>query len=199
MGTERELKLACGDAFVLPTLNGVGGLAAADLGDRKMRATYWDTDELSLVKAHWGLRYRTDGGWTLKGPSTEDPKTGMQEREEDEVSSWPNLPPQELLSRVASLLDDHEVHPVLDLVTLRHAVELRRGNTVVGEVVHDRCDVLIADLSLGTFAEVEIEVTDGDAMWLSAVRDVLIAAGAAPTTETSKYVRALEIAGLLEA
>src|SRR5438445_11235948 len=70
---EREVKLNAGPGFVLPDLTGiVPGVVGHPLADLKLQATYYDTDDLRLMR--WGitLRYRIEAGagtWTAKLPT----------------------------------------------------------------------------------------------------------------------------------
>ena len=71
MPEEREIKLPVGVDFVLPDLDGVvDGTRAVDRGTVELSATYWDTDDLALLRAKLGLRHRSAPGeagkWTLK-------------------------------------------------------------------------------------------------------------------------------------
>ena len=60
MPEEREIKVPVGMDFVLPDLDGVlEGIRAVDRGRVELSATYWDTDELTLLHAKLGLRYRS--------------------------------------------------------------------------------------------------------------------------------------------
>ena len=57
MPEEREIKIPVGTDFVLPDLDGVvEGTRAVERGTVKLSATYWDTDDLVLLRAKLGLR-----------------------------------------------------------------------------------------------------------------------------------------------
>src|SRR5918996_5442083 len=82
---ERELKLAIGDTFVLPSLvdDGSGVAAVRDLPELELGSIYHDTADLRLARSGVTLRYRIgdEGGprWSLKLPV---PGEDLSEREE---------------------------------------------------------------------------------------------------------------------
>ena len=96
MAEEREIKIPVGADFVLPDLDGaVAGLRAIDRGTVELSATYWDTDALTLLHAHLGLRHRSARGeagrWTLKAGSG---SVGLAvSREETDFIGPPDQPP----------------------------------------------------------------------------------------------------------
>ena len=204
MATEREFKTDVAETFVLPDLDGVAGLRARDRGVRQLDAVYWDTDDLRLMHSGFGLRHRTtDGGavvWTLKAGTHREGDAVV--REEIEVPGTPDAIPPELAARVASVAPIEAVHPVAQLHTARHVVDLFDGERQWAEVADDTVTVLRGEVPVHAFREVEIEI-DGGAAGDEAARDaraaqvlaVLRDAGAGPPSSSSKYVRALRALG----
>lgn len=86
--TEREVKLSADADFELPDLDGIApGLCAAASGERQLHATYYDTDDLRLIRAGITVRYRCGesdavrGVWTVKLPQDDDSPTALTRRE----------------------------------------------------------------------------------------------------------------------
>ncbi len=69
---ERELKLAAGADFRMPSIYGLGGTVVRHAPPERNATTYYDTDDLRL--ARWGasLRHRPGEGWTVKLPAERD-------------------------------------------------------------------------------------------------------------------------------
>ena len=198
MTAEREIKTEVPETFVLPNLDGVAGLAAADRGVRLLDATYWDTDTLRLVRSGYGLRYRTtDGGagtWTLKS-GTHRVGPAMV-RDELEIPGSPDELPTEVAARVAAAAPPEALHPVARLRTARRIVDLSDGGRPWAEVADDTVRVLDGAREALVFREVEVELQgDADEGKVEPVVDALRAAGAGPPAATSKYARALRALG----
>lgn len=198
MPEEREIKIPVGNGFMLPTLDGVvDGTRAVDRGNVELSATYWDTDELTLLHAKLGLRYRSapgeTGKWTLKA--------GAQmigdavSREETDFPGAPGEPPQAALDVVHAAVGDVALHPVASLVTDRHTVDLIVGDTRRAEVADDRVSVRSGERTVETFREVEVELFGADQTLIDAVMEQLRSAGAGEPDSTPKYVRALRALG----
>jgi inorganic triphosphatase YgiF len=198
MSEEREIKIPVGPDFVLPDLNGVvGGTVAVDRGDVELSATYWDTDELTLLHAKLGLRYRSAPGeagkWTLKAGAR---MIGdAVSREETDFAGPPEHPPETAADVIRAAVGEVRMHPVASLVTERHTVDLVAGETRRAEVADDRVSVRSGNSTIETFREVEVELFDADAALIDAVMARLRAAGAGQADSTPKYVRALRALG----
>ncbi len=69
---ERELKLAAGSDFRMPSIYGLGGATVRSAPPERNDTTYYDTEDLRL--ARWGasLRHRPGEGWTVKLPAERD-------------------------------------------------------------------------------------------------------------------------------
>lgn len=191
-GTELERKLDVDPGFVLPDFAGLG-YDVDDQGDREMKAVYWDTTDLRLARAHYGIRYRDESGWTVKGPSRNH-ASGFLERSEAIFDGDPTYPPPPVLIKARSVAGDVQLQPVIELQTVRHTVVVRHNDDVV-EVVHDRVIVMSNGEVHPTFCEVEIEVKSGGMELSAAVAEQLLNAGARPSQHASKYIRGLQLAG----
>lgn len=198
MSEEREIKMSVGMDFVLPDLDGVlEGIRAADRGRVELSAIYWDTDELTLLHAKLGLRYRSAAGeqgkWTLKAG---DRMVGdAVSREETDFPGSPDHPPQAAVEVIRKAVGDVALHPVAALVTDRHSVDLFAGDTRRAEVADDRVSIRSGDVTVDAFGEVEVELFDAEAALIDAVMGRLRAAGVGEPHSTPKYVRALRALG----
>ncbi|HEX6537737.1 MAG TPA: CYTH domain-containing protein [Candidatus Dormibacteraeota bacterium] len=197
MPTEREFKADVAETFVLPDLDGVAGLRAHDRGVRALDATYWDTDDLRLLRGGYGLRHRTtDGGegvWTLKAGSHRE--GGAMVREETEVPGPPDQLPAEVAARIGDVAAAADLHPVAHLRSARRVVDLTDSGRRFAEIADDTVTVMEGDREVHRFREVELELHGGDDARAEQVLAVLRRAGAGAPTSSSKYVRALEALG----
>jgi len=198
MAMEREMKLAAETSFELPELDGIAGLAAYDRGVRVLDATYWDTDDLALLRSGHGLRFRTtDGGsgrWTLKAGSHRE--GDLMVRDELELEGTPEALPAEIRERVARVVELDRLRPVATLQTRRHIVDLEADGAPWAEVADDAVSVRDGEREAERFREVEVELRgDTGRARLEAVLARLRAAGASGPTSSSKYARALAALG----
>jgi len=197
MPEEREFKADVAETFVLPDLEGAGGLSAVGRGTRILEATYWDTEDLDLMHNGYGLRYRTTDGanllWTLKAGTHREGDAVV--REEIELPGAPDRLPREIAERVGRVVPEHALRPVARLRTARHIVDLSDGDRPIAEVADDRVSVLRGDEEVHRFREVEVELHGADDARVTDVLDRIRAAGAGPPSSSSKYVRALRALG----
>ena len=198
MPEEREIKIPVGPDFVLPDLDGVvEGTHAVDRGAVELSATYWDTDDLTLLRAGLGLRHRSapgePGKWTLKAGSR---MVGHAvSREESDFTGPPEMPPQAVIDEIRPVVGDVVLRPIARLVTDRHTVDLVAGGERRAEVADDRVSVLSDDSVVASFREVEMELFAADDALIDAVMTRLAAAGAGEPESTPKYIRALRALG----
>jgi inorganic triphosphatase YgiF len=198
MPEEREIKIPVGTDFTLPDLDGViEGTAAVERGLVELSATYWDTDELTLLHAKLGLRHRSapgeTGKWTLKAGAR---MIGdAVSREETNFPGPPEQPPQAAMDVIRAEVGEVDLHPVAQLVTDRRTVDLVAGGARRAEVADDNVSVRSGQAIVDTFREVEVELFDADDALIEAVIARLRAAGAGDPDSTPKYVRALRALG----
>jgi CHAD domain-containing protein len=191
MAVERELKLTAGPGFHLPDLSGIDEAVQAFLADAvRMETTYYDTPDLRLARWRCSLRYRSKEGWTLKLPL---PQAGeILERNEIQLSGPARTPPPAARELVRAYLRGSRLQPVARLSTLRHRVRLAgEDGRPLAEVVDDEVSVLNGRRVAARFREIEIELAEGDRALLKAIEKRLVAAGAEPSDQTPKLVRAL--------
>jgi inorganic triphosphatase YgiF len=198
MAEEREIKIPVDADFVLPDLDGaVEGTHAVDRGTVELSATYWDTDTLTLLHSHLGLRHRSapgeEGRWTLKAGNG---SIGLAvSREETDFMGPRDQPPPAALAAIRAEVGEVALHPIASLVTIRHTVDLVAGDTRRAEVADDHVAVRSGARTVSTFREVEVELFDAGAALIDAVMSRLHAAGAGDPDSTPKYVRALRALG----
>jgi inorganic triphosphatase YgiF len=198
MTEEQEIKIPVAADFILPNLDAVvPGNRAVDRGLLELSATYWDTEQLTLLHARLGLRFRSAPGeagrWTIKAGARH---VGLAiSREETDFAGPPDTPPEEALAVVRETVGDVVLRPVASLVTIRHTVDLMAGETRSAEVADDVVSVRLEERTIETFREVEVELYDADAALIDAVMALLHGAGAGEPDSTPKYVRALRALG----
>lgn len=189
---EVERKFEVPAELEVPALDGISGTSAGAVSQRRLVATYFDTEDLRLRAARITLRHRTgdlEAGWHLKLPVS----AGRLELQST-AAGPPAEVPEELRSRVRSLVRHRPLVPVARLLTTRtvHPVEDGAGRALI-EVVDDAVEAqhLLQDREL-SWREWEAEVVAGDAALLERVSAVLLAAGARPSGSASKVGRVLD-------
>jgi inorganic triphosphatase YgiF len=187
---EREVKLAVTDDFVLPPLSDLDGPVAVDAGEQLLRSVYWDTDDLHLARAGVGVRHR-NGIWAFKGRSRREGDAVV--REELEVAGDADSIPSRVRSRLEKWANPHSVHPVAQLDTLRHTVDITEGSARA-ELVHDRVSVVDGTHVVARFDEVEVEFSASSSALAERVVNLMKAHGAVVDTRP-KYMRALSFLG----
>jgi inorganic triphosphatase YgiF len=187
---EREVKLAVPDGWQLPPLTQLDGVTATDRGDERLQAVYWDTDDLGLARAGVGLRHR-NGTWGFKGTSRREGDALV--REEVEVVAGIDNIPHLVRERCQLLVEIRALHPVAELDTMRHTVDIRDARSQV-ELVHDRVTVVDGGRVVARFAEVEVEFAVTAQQLADRLVRMLVAGGAVVDT-IPKYVRALRALG----
>ncbi|MFC7531430.1 CHAD domain-containing protein [Actinoplanes sp. GCM10030250] len=189
IATETERKYDVPESFELPDLVGAAGIASVDEPEiHDLDATYFDTDDLRLMKNRRTLRRRTggnDAGWHLKTPGDGDGRT------EHRVQGGADTVPDELTNIVRIIVRREPLKPVARLCTHRVETPLRdaKGRTLA-LVAQDQVRAE-SDGEVTSWQEVEVELVDGSAVLLDAVEEALIAAGARPAAGPSKVARAL--------
>ncbi|GIF19263.1 CHAD domain-containing protein [Actinoplanes tereljensis] len=193
IASETERKYDVPDGFVLPSLVGTAGIrdiTGAETHD--LDATYFDTDELTLLQNRRTLRRRTgggDAGWHLKTPGA------GQSRTEHRVplnGGDKNTVPAELHGQVRALSRREILKPVARLRTHRIETPLRdaKGRTLA-LIAQDQVRAESGGKEQ-RWQEIEVELVDGDAKVLEAVEKRLLSVGATPAAGPSKVARALD-------
>jgi CHAD domain-containing protein len=189
IASETERKYDVPAAFEIPTLIGIAGIATTDGAQtHDLDATYFDTDELTLMRHRRTLRRRTggsDAGWHLKTPGEGTSRT------EHRLPLDGDGVPAELTGQVRSIIRRRPLKPVARLRTHRVETPLRdaEGNTLALLAQ----DQVTAETDDGEqrWQEIEVELVDGDPELLAAIERELITAGARPAAGPSKVARAL--------
>jgi len=179
---EREAKLAVLNDFELPE---VAPFTLDSPVEKRLDATYVDTDDFRLARRGITLRYRTDSseqepsGWTLKLPEGGEQFISRQERF---FPGEPGVVPTEVSQLVGGLVGDRSLGPVAHMVTDRQERIVRDGTERLAALTDDR-------VSTGDryFREIEVElVGDADPERLQPLLDHLTNAGARRATNRSK-------------
>jgi len=188
---EREVKLAAPPGFRLPELDGIDGVTATAPERLDRLATYWDAEDLRLVR--WGatLRHRAGEGWTVKLPRGE--ADGLLSRTEIVFPGGPGRPPREAVELLLAHLHGSPLQPVARMRTIRLRVVLRDAEGErAAEIVDDEVSVLEGRRVAARFRELEVELGAASANGLlGRVVARLEAAGAAVQEPLPKLVRAL--------
>jgi len=190
---ETEQKYDADADFVLPEL---GGRRSAEPKRIYLSATYFDTDELDLIRHHITLRRRVGGddeGWHLKLPVRKDTR---QERYAPLDEGGTDSVPARLAAQVEDITAGHTLRPIAILDTERTVVTVAgpAGDALV-EVADDRVTAIRFDETDGepmTWREIEVEVKSPDAAdLLETIGKALREAGARPSASGSKLARVL--------
>jgi CHAD domain-containing protein len=194
---EIETKYDVDEAFELPALDGLDGVASVDPPvEHGLEAVYHDAEDLRLLQARVTLRRRTGGpdeGWHLKLPA------GAARRElHAPLGRVVKRPPQALVAPVLGILRGAPTGPVATLRTRRVVTGLRdEAGRLLAEVADDTVTATALAVGAGrpaevrTWREVEVELGHGDAALAEAVGERLTAAGARPSQSASKVGRVL--------
>ncbi|WP_430783286.1 CHAD domain-containing protein [Actinoplanes sp. G11-F43] len=189
IATETERKYDVPETFELPDLVGAGVIAGTgDAETHDLDATYFDTDDLRLMRNRRTLRKRSggnDAGWHLKTPAD------GEGRKEHRLSGDGDVVPAQLTGLVRTIVRTRPLVPVARLVTHRVETPLRDADgRVLALVAQDQVRAESAG-SESAWQEVEVELVDGDVAVLDEVERRLFAAGARPARGPSKVSRAL--------
>ncbi|MGD1054075.1 MAG: CYTH domain-containing protein [Candidatus Dormibacteria bacterium] len=202
-GVEREIKLSADAGYVLPELGDLSVGGVEDSGPEPQESTYWDSDQLELVRQGFGLRHRRrldrpgdPGIWTLKTPGRMDGDRMV--RGEEELRGEGSAPPTALLALIPEAVDPALLHPVAVLSATRRVLTLRTAasGAATVEVMDDTVEVSApCGPVVDRFRELEVEIQEGADDLADRVAERLREAGAGPPESTSKYRRALRALG----
>jgi inorganic triphosphatase YgiF len=198
---ETEQKYDADTEFVLPNLGSLpelGGRRIADPRRIYLSATYYDTEDLDLLKNKVTLRRRVGGddeGWHLKLPVRKDTRQELHVPL-DEVAE--GSVPARLASQVEEITAGKHLHPVAILDTERTVVRVpgppadAQVEVADDKVTATRFDQTDSDPMI--WREIEVEALSADpraAAMLKAVGQALREAGARPSASGSKLSRVL--------
>ena len=160
---------------------------------------YLDTPDGALAAAGYAGRLRSGGKGTvitLKGLIREDDGGAVHRREELEgpagpskgAAGWPASPVRDLVLAIAG---ETELEELVRIRQVRHKRLYGRDGAVV-EVSVDDVEVVSGDRVVERFAELELELREGDERALDPLADLLSEVEELMPAETSKLERALE-------
>jgi len=200
---ETEQKYDADADFVLPRLGDLPelkGMRAADPKRFYLSATYFDTEDLDLIKHKITLRRRVGGsdeGWHLKLPVRKDTRQELHAPLDEGATGGV---PARLAAQVEDITAGQSLRPIAILDTERTVVTLTgpAGDALV-EVADDR----VTAFRFGekeseplTWREIEVEALSPDpeaAALLETVGKALREAGARPSASGSKLARVLGV------
>ena len=192
---ETEIKLGAWPGFEIPDLDGVvDGVVAKPMAEKELDATYYDTDDLRLIR--WGVTVRhrvgDDPPWTVKLPDDAAVGDALVRLELGFPGSAAAVP-EAVEALVRAYRRTAPLAPVARLTTLRRRLEiLAAEGERLAEIDDDEVSVVDGDRLLARFREVEAELQDGaPASLLDALVARLRDAGAGAPDPTPKVVRAL--------
>ncbi|MGH3232920.1 MAG: CYTH domain-containing protein [Streptosporangiaceae bacterium] len=195
---ETEQKYDAGADFVLPRLG------KSEPKRIYLSATYFDTEDLDLIRHHITLRRRVGGddeGWHLKLPVRKDTRQEIHAPLDEGAAG---SVPARLAAQVEDITAGHRLHPIAILDTERTVVTVAAptGDASV-EVADDRVTAIRfgePDSEPMTWREIEVEVMSSDsdseadseaAALLETVGKTLREAGARLSASGSKLARVL--------
>jgi inorganic triphosphatase YgiF len=199
---ETEQKYDADADFVLPDLSGLEGRAKAT-GPRRyyLSATYFDTEELDLIKNRVTLRRRvggTDEGWHLKLPVRKDTRQELHAPLGDGGTASIGSVPARLAAQVEDIAAGRPLRPIAILDTERTVVTLTdQAGKPLAEVADDRVTGTRLDQAGAEpliWREIEVEALTGGADaadLLDAAGQALRQAGARRSSSSSKLGRVL--------
>jgi len=199
---ETEQKYEADADFALPDLSGLGGRTKS-AGPRRyyLSATYFDTEELHLIRNRITLRRRvggTDEGWHLKLPVRKDTRQEVRAPlGEGDIASIEAIPAR-LAAQVEGITAGRPLRPIAILDTERTVVTLAdQAGEPLAEVADDRVTATRLDRPGGEplmWREIEVEaLTQGAGALdlLEAAGRALLQAGARRSSSASKLGRLL--------
>ena len=162
---------------------------------------YLDTDDGALEAAGYAGRLRSTGRGTiitLKGLQRQDDGGATHRREELEGPADPSTPPalwppSGARDAVVEIVGDRTLRDLVALRQVRRKRNYARNGTVV-EVSVDDVEVLVGAQVAERFAELELELRDGEEVDLEPLADLLGEIEELVAVDSSKFERALEVA-----
>ena len=187
---EREIKLAAPPTFSLANLSDTGsGVVTTPVEAIDLDATYFDTDDLRLVRAGATVRYRNDEGWVVKLPVASGT---VLTRAEHRFAGGPATPPDPAVDLVRALTRGVPLTMVARLCTTRQQVRVSTPDgTGVATLVDDTVRVTEGAAAEPAFREIEVELLEDSVSHHADLLAKLRAAGAGAPDPTPKLARAL--------
>jgi CHAD domain-containing protein len=193
----REAKLLAPEGFRVPELDDlVPDATVSVMPRRRLSATYYDTDDLRLVRSGITLRYRRGEqgpAWTVKLPETSyEPALA---RREIRFTGPPDHVPDQVADLVLATTRAALLGPVARICSVRSATLICDGDGhLLAEVDDDTVTVSARQHRGVSFREVEIEVPsdspDGGRLLHAGIAR-LVSAGCVAQSPMPKLVRAL--------
>ena len=191
---ETELKFDCGPEFQLPEFD---GLITVWDQQRRLTASYWDTNSGRLIGAGATLRHRSasdssEEGWTLKLPVGRKTSAGVV-RDEHSEPGRPDSPPARLVGLVRALTFDEPLSPVATIVTDRRSIALGTGFAEpVVEIADDMVESRVGGTVGRAFRQIEVELVEPSGTDVMKVASrALRAAGLRQSKQRSKLQQVL--------
>lgn len=191
---ETEVKYDAPAEVELPDMAGLPAVATTTgPQDYQLRAEYFDTEDLRLIRAGITLRRRTggnDAGWHLKLPA--GPRTRTEIRLP--AGRATGQVPAELAGLVRARTHGMALVPVATVTTRRRVITLiGAAGQPLAEVADDFvCGRRTGDRGAAErWREVEVELISGDGRLLAAAGRRLRDAGLVPATRSAKLQRVL--------
>jgi len=192
--TETETKYDAAADVILPRLDGLPGVVrSAEPEEQQLRAEYFDTEDMRLIRAGITLRRRTggsDAGWHLKLPVGPHSRTEIRLPLGDATREVP----AELAELVRARTRNMSLLPVATLTTRRQVTTLLdKAGKSLAEVADDEVtgNRHGDPASITRWREVEVELTAADQGLLLAADRVLREAGMQPAARAAKLERVL--------
>jgi CHAD domain-containing protein len=192
--TETERKYDAPPGAALPDLADLPGVAAESEPEEQMlKAQYYDTDDLRLIRHGVTLRRRTggrDAGWHLKVPLGGDARNEIRLPPGRAVRTVP----AELAALVRAFTRGAALRPVAQISTVRQRQVLldAAGDSLAEVVADDVSAKAMGDAAvLSRWHEVEVELTHGGPCLLKAADKRLRSSGLRPAGRQAKLERAL--------
>ena len=193
MRTHREIEHTYGPGpdVQLPDLASLPGVErVAEPRVDELEATYFDTDDLALVRGGVSLRRRAGGsdeGWHLKVPSGDGRDELRLPLTEDG-----SKPPGALGDAVLGWTRGAELTPIATIRTRRTTYALNGADgQVLAELADDEVTGRRTDGETSEWHEWELELVDGDEDLLDAADDLMDDHGVGPSEIDRKIVRVL--------
>jgi len=199
---ETEQKYDADADFVLPKLGGLpdlGGRRPADPKRIYLSATYYDTEDLTLIQHKITLRRRIGGddeGWHLKLPVRKDTRQELHAPLDEGAGG--NVPAR-LAAQVEDITAGRRLRPIAILDTERTVVRLPGPP---GDALVEVADDLVTAIRFGEpdsepmrWREIEVEALSpesGALAMLETVGTMLREAGARPSASGSKLARVMD-------